>query len=137
MLNKLFGGKDEQPSRKPDRGHLERTLARLALDRPESPWAALYTTNGEMLACFPTTSSLDQDRRAAMSAALLSLGERVAHELGSGEFRYNLLAGSQETSLLLALDGDTLLMLSAASDCSLDALLEKAQRGAVEINREG
>ena len=58
-----------------------------------------------------------------MSAAMLSLGERICSELGSGEMHYILIAGAKTLQLLIVLSEDYVLELELRPDVSVDAVL--------------
>ena len=58
-----------------------------------------------------------------MSAAMLSLGERICGELGSGEMRYVIIAGAKTLQLLVVLSEDYVLELELRPNVSVDAML--------------
>jgi len=58
-----------------------------------------------------------------MSAAMLSLGERICGELGSGEMRYVLIAGSKTSQLLIVLSENYVFELELRPNVSVDAAL--------------
>jgi len=58
-----------------------------------------------------------------MSAAMLSLGERICGELGSGEMHYILIAGAKTLQLLIVLSEDYVLELELRPNVSVDAAL--------------
>ena len=58
-----------------------------------------------------------------MSAAMLSLGERICGELGSGEMRYAIIAGAKTLQLLIVLSEDYALELELRPNVSVDAVL--------------
>jgi predicted regulator of Ras-like GTPase activity (Roadblock/LC7/MglB family) len=60
----------------------------------------------------------EEDRLGAMSAALLSLGERTAHELGRGELAQVFVEGT---------DGYVFL-LSAGEDAVLNAIVRRGSK---------
>ena len=62
-----------------------------------------------------------------MSAAMLSLGERICNELGSGEMRYVIIAGSKTSQLLIVLGEDYALELELRLNVSVDAALNAIQ----------
>ena len=63
-----------------------------------------------------------EDRVAAMSAAMLALGERIASELGRGELEQVIIKGSEGYALLQGLDESCALTLLADSDSRLGLL---------------
>jgi hypothetical protein len=112
VLKKLFGGSDAE---------LNQALAELAADLPETRWLVLLDPSGIAKASFPADMQID--RPSAMGAALLSLGERIVHELAGGEFRYVLLSGSLGVTLAVTLTKDALLLLNLRPGVSADAVL--------------
>ena len=65
-------------------GRLESVLASLLATAPELEAAAVVSFDGlPMASALP--EGMDEDRVAAMSAALLSLGDRAAQGLGRGD----------------------------------------------------
>ena len=127
MFKKLFGSLDDSQSRPtPDRAVLERTLAEIALAAP-AEWVALVKSNGLSLASFPSKLKIDDDRVSAMSAAMASLGERIATELGNGALQYTLIAGADEVTIMIALNPQYLLSLALKRDVSIETTLRHLQ----------
>ena len=58
-----------------------------------------------------------------MSAAIMSLGERICGELGSGAMRYALIAGDKTSQLLIVLSEDYALELELRPNVSTDETL--------------
>ena len=54
---------------------------------------------------------------------MLSLGERICSELGSGEMHYILIAGAKTLQLLIVLSEDYVLELELRPNVSVDAAL--------------
>ncbi|MCG2787998.1 MAG: hypothetical protein L6461_23165 [Anaerolineae bacterium] len=99
MIKKLFGSKaDSLPEKIPDRAHLERLLAEVALDIPQIEWIALVKSNGMFIGSFPSKPGVETDRISAMSAAMYSLGERIASELNNGNMQYTFAFGTHHDS---------------------------------------
>lgn len=128
MFRKLLGlaGKISSSSQAGD-SRVERSLARITTEIPEIHWAALVTSHGLLRGSFPPQPGLGGDRLSAMSAAMLSLGERIANELKDGELRYTLIAGSEGATLLLVLSRDDVLTLGLSPDASFQAVVNKVQ----------
>ncbi len=70
-----------------------------------------------------------------MSAAMLSLGERICNELGSGEMRYAIIAGTKTLQLLVVLSKDYVLELELRPNVSVDSALSAAQESAATLLR--
>ena len=134
MLRRLVGGRMRgTAAREIAAAELERALARLCLEPVSAAWAALVTTDGMVHACFPSQGSIGRDRIAAMSAATLSLGERISRELSTDALDYALIAGTDGATLVIALDAEHLLALGLPRTLSLDATFEGVRLSAVPL----
>jgi predicted regulator of Ras-like GTPase activity (Roadblock/LC7/MglB family) len=118
MLQKLWG----RLTSTPDSPQVNEALAQLALGTPAVVRATLVTSTGLTRGSFPRQAA-KEDRISAMSAAIMSLGERICNELGSGELRYAVIAGSQTTQLLIVLSEDYALELELRPNISVDETL--------------
>jgi len=108
-----------------NQSEVERVLAQLCRDVSEVQWAALVTTTGLLVSLFPASTDLDEDRISAMCAATLSLGERITKELKHGILQSAVLAGSNGTNLVIALNQDYCLSVSLHAEASLELAFEK------------
>jgi len=90
---------------------LERVLAQLAADLPNPHWVALVDDQGLVLSCVPDNPVVDEDRVSAMTAAVVSLGDRVMQEVEGGQLRYANVAGSKRQYLAVVLTPDRLLSI--------------------------
>ena len=66
---------------------------------------------------------VEEDRVAAMSAAMLSLGERIASELGRGSLEQVYIKGSNGYVLLMSVAEDAVLTALARENAKLGLLL--------------
>ncbi len=89
-------------------------LGALRAVAPDIDGAAVISVEGLTIAC-SLPDDLEEDRMAAMSAAMLALGERIAAELGrgvldqvyiKGDSGYVLLMSVNEKAVLTALVGE-------------------------------
>ena len=119
MLQKLLGRLIASPA--PNSPQVKEALAQLVLASPEVVRATLVTSTGLLRGSFPQQAA--QDRISAMSAAMLSLGERICRELGSGEMRCVIIVGSQTSQLLIVLSEDYVLELELRPNVSVDSVL--------------
>ena len=55
----------------------------------------LVRVDGLMVAFYRKSGNLHEDRMAAMSAAMLSLGERIADDLGGGRLLSTVITGDE------------------------------------------
>ena len=90
---------------------LERVLSQLAADLPDPHWVALVDDQGLVLSCIPEAPPIGEDRIAAMTGAVLGVGERVMKEVEGGPLRYVNLAGAQRQYLMVVLAPERLLSI--------------------------
>jgi hypothetical protein len=96
---------------------LRNALAELISRSADVDAAAVVSLDGlVMSSVLPNT--LEEDRLGAMSAALLSLGERTSEELGRGELAQVFVEGKQGYVFLM----------SAGEDAVLTALVRKGSK---------
>ena len=107
-----------------EQGRVEEALSQLVLASPDVVRATLVSVDGLAVASFPR-QSIDSDRISAMGAAMLSLGERICHELCSGQLRYAIIAGDKTMQLLVVLNQACALELELRPNVSIDAALER------------
>jgi uncharacterized protein len=111
---------------------LDRALADLLQQAPEVEAAAVVSFDGlPMASALPAT--MDEDRVAAMSAALLSLGERAAEGLGRGGLNQVYIEGEQGTVFLVSADDEAVLVAVAAKSAKVGMMLYEVRRSAATI----
>jgi hypothetical protein len=76
---------------------------------------------------------MDEDRVAAMSAALLSLGERAAQGLGRGELSQVYIEGDTGTVFLVSADNEAVLVAVAARGAKVGMMLYEVRRAAAAV----
>jgi predicted regulator of Ras-like GTPase activity (Roadblock/LC7/MglB family) len=72
--------------------------------------------------------SVEEDRVAAMSAAMLSLGERIASELGRGSLEQVYIKGANGYVVLIAVRNEAVLTVLARENAKLGLLLLDMRR---------
>ncbi len=107
---------------------INEALSRLVAGTPAIIRATVVTTDGLSKGSFPPQT--EQDRISAMTAAMLSLGERICNELGSGEMRYAIIAGTKTLQLLVVLSKDYVLELELRPNVSVDSALNTVKESA-------
>ncbi len=108
---------------------LDRAIHALLSSTPEIEAAAVVSFDGlPMAAALPP--SMDEDRVAAMSAALLSLGERAAQGLGRGELSQVYIEGDAGTVFLISADDEAVLVAVAAKGAKVGMMLYEVKRSA-------
>ncbi len=68
-------------------------------------------------------SNVEEDRVAAMSAAMLSLGERIATELGRGALEQVYIKGANGYVILMSIGNEAVLTAMARENAKLGLLL--------------
>jgi hypothetical protein len=96
--------------------------------------AAVVSADG-----LPMASALpphvEEDRLAAMSAALLTLGERAASELGKGELAQVFIEGPKGHVILMAAGRDCVLVCVTARGAKVGLVLFEMRRIAERVTR--
>ncbi len=77
--------------------------------------------------------NVDEDRVAAMGAAILSLGERVASELDKGELEQLYVKGTKGYMIFTGIKDLAVLGVLAPADAKLGLLLMEIKRAAKQI----
>jgi predicted regulator of Ras-like GTPase activity (Roadblock/LC7/MglB family) len=111
---------------------LDRAIADLLAQAPEVEAAAVVSFDGlPMASALPAT--MDEDRVAAMSAALLSLGERAAEGLGRGALSQVYIEGEHGTVFLVSADDEAVLVAVAAKAAKVGMMLYEVRRAAATV----
>lgn len=80
-------------------------------------------------------ADVEEDRVAAMSAAMLSLGERTAQELRRGSLNQVFIKGEKGYVLLMNAGEDAVLTAMARADAKLGMIFLDMKRTADEIDK--
>ena len=78
---------------------------------------------------------VEEDRVAAMSAAMLSLGERISGELGRGGLDVAYIHGDEGYVLLSAIGHDAVLTVLARKQAKLGLVFLEMQRTADDLSK--
>ncbi len=111
---------------------LDRALADLLGQAPELEAAAVVSFDGLAMASV-LPPGMDEDRVAAMSAALLSLGEKAAQGLGRGDLSQVYIEGESGTVFLVSCDDEAVLVAVAAAGAKAGLMLFEVRRAAAAI----
>jgi uncharacterized protein len=112
---------------------LDMLLTELMRRTPELEAAAVVTIDGlPMASALP--AGMDEDRVAAMSAALLSLGERAAEGLGRGGLSQVHIQGESGGVWLLAAGEDAVLVGVSAADAKAGLVLYELRRATAAVS---
>jgi predicted regulator of Ras-like GTPase activity (Roadblock/LC7/MglB family) len=111
---------------------LDRILNELVGQVPEIEAASVVSFDGLAMAA-QLPAEMDEDRVAAMSAALLSLGERAAEGLGRGTLSQVYIEGENGTVFLISADDEAVLVAVAAKRAKVGLILFEVRRAAAAV----
>ncbi len=96
--------------------------------------SALISVDGLMMAS-AMPQGMDEDRVGAMSAALLSLGERTARELARGSLERVLVQGEDGYVIMTAAGEEAVLTVLAKSNAKLGLIFLDIKRAARALSQ--
>lgn len=109
-------------------------LRELQANTPDVEASAVVSVDGLTIAAsLPAT--VEEDRVSAMSAAMLSLGERIAGELGRGGLDQVYIHGDDGYVLLTAIGQDAVLTVLARKEAKLGLVFLEMNRAAEDLER--
>jgi len=109
-------------------------LRELQRNTPDVEASALVSVDGLTIAS-ALPSGVEEDRVSAMSAAMLSLGERIAGELGRGGLDQVYVKGAGGYVLLAAVGTEAVLTVMARSTAKLGLVFLEMRRAAEDLER--
>jgi len=95
---------------------------------------ALISTDGLMIAA-ALPHGMDEDRIGAMSAALLSLGDRTARELARGALERVLIQGERGYVIMSSAGPEAVLTVLAKSNAKLGLIFLDIKRAAETLSK--
>ncbi len=101
---------------------------------PDIEASAVVSVDGLMIAS-AMPEDVEEDRVAAMSAAMLSLGERTAKELSRGELSEVYVRGENGYVVLMASGENAVLTAMARKDAKLGLVFLDMKRAAEEVEK--
>ncbi len=107
-------------------------LRDLQASSPDVEASAIISVDGLTIAT-ALPSDVEEDRVAAMSAAMLSLGERIATELGRGELDQVFIKGSNGYVVLMSVGLEAVLTVLARQQTKLGLLFLDMRRAAEKL----
>jgi len=96
--------------------------------------SAVISTDGLMIAAV-LPQGMDEDRVGAMSAAMLSLGDRTANELGRGTLEQVLIKGDNGFVLMTHAGEDAVVTVMAKPRAKLGLIFLDVKRAAENITQ--
>ena len=94
--------------------------------------SAVVSLDGLMMASL-LPANVEEDRVAAMSAALLALGERTARELARGTLSQILIQGAEGYVIMTAAGSEAVLTVLTKKDAKLGLVFLDISRAAKEL----
>ena len=111
---------------------LDHVLSTLLRQAPDLEAAAVVSFDGlPMASALP--QGMDEDRVAAMSAALLSLGERAAQGLGRGDLSQVYVEGDNGTVFLVSADDEAVLVAVGRQGAKVGLMLFEVKQAAQAV----
>jgi predicted regulator of Ras-like GTPase activity (Roadblock/LC7/MglB family) len=107
-------------------------LRALQESTPEIEGAAIVSPDGLAIASV-LAPPIEEDRVAAMSAAMVSLGERISAELGRGKMDQVYIKGNNGFALLTSAGPQAVLTVMASSEARLGLLLLELRKVVADL----
>jgi predicted regulator of Ras-like GTPase activity (Roadblock/LC7/MglB family) len=109
-------------------------LRELQVNSPAVEAAAIVSVDGlSMASSMP--AEVEEDRVAAMSAAMLSLGERIASELGRGTLDQVYIKGEKGYVILMSVGEEAVLTVLARQDAKLGLIFLDMGRAVADLEK--
>ena len=96
--------------------------------------SAVVSVDGLIMAS-SLPAGVEEDRVSAMSAAMLSLGERIATELGRGILDQVFIHGKNGYVVLMSVGEDAVLTVLAREQAKLGLIMLDMRRAAEDLSR--
>ena len=109
-------------------------LRELQASSPDIEASAIVSIDGLTIAS-ALPQGVEEDRVSAMSAAMLSLGERIANELGRGSLAQVYIKGQKGYVVLMSVGEEAVLTALAIEQAKLGLILLEMRRAAEDFNR--
>jgi uncharacterized protein len=109
-------------------------LRDLQASSPDIEASAVVSVDGLIMAS-ALPADVEEDRIAAMSAAMLSLGERIASELGRGVLEQVYVRGANGYVFLSAIGEEAVLTALARMDAKLGLVFLDMRRAAEDLSK--
>ena len=101
---------------------------------PDIEASAVVSVDGLIMAS-SLPSGVDEDRISAMSAAMLSLGDRIASELNRGTLEQVYIKGSDGIIVLMAVGDEAVLTVLARAQAKLGLIFLDMKRSVEDLTR--
>jgi len=109
-----------------------KSLRAMQTSAPDIEASAVVSVDGLIMAS-ALPAEVEEDRVSAMSAAMLSLGERIAGELGRGGLEQVYIKGDSGFIMLTAIGEEAVLTALARQKAKLGLIFLEMRRAAEEL----
>src|SRR5450830_1244885 len=109
-------------------------LRELQASSPDTEASAVVSVDGLSIAS-ALPQSVEEDRVSAMSAAMLSLGERIASELGRGSLAQVYIKGEKGYVVLMSIGEDAVLTALAREQAKLGLIFLDMRRATDDLKK--
>ena len=109
-------------------------LRDLQTSSPDIEASAVVSVDGLSIAS-ALPRDVEEDRVSAMSAAMLSLGERIAAELGRGSLEQVYIKGEKGYVILMSVGKDAVLTTLAGEQAKLGLVFLDMRRAAEDLGK--
>ncbi len=109
-------------------------LRELQASSPDIEASAIVSVDGLTIAS-ALPQGVEEDRVSAMSAAMLSLGERIASELGRGSLAQVYIKGEQGYVVLMSIGEDAVLTALAREQAKLGLIFLDMRRATDDFKK--
>src|SRR5512147_992113 len=111
-----------------------RHLKALQMNTPDIEASAVVSVDGLIMAS-ALPADVEEDRVSAMSAAMLSLGERISGELGRGGLEQVYIKGDEGAIVLTAVGAEAVLTALARPEAKLGLIFLEMRRAAEDLTK--
>ncbi len=115
----------------------EQMVARLRQMQAASPdieASAVVSVDGLIIAS-ALPNEVEEDRVSAMSAAMLSLGERISSELGRGSLEQVYIKGAEGFVILTSIGSEAVLTALARQNAKIGLIFLEMRRAALDLEQ--
>lgn len=111
---------------------IQEILRNLRSVSPDIIGSAMVSTDGFVIASL-LPNEIDEELVSGMAAALLGVGERIAHELMGGQMEQTYVRGKQGYVILNAVGSESLLIVLTTPDAKLGLVFLDIRRRVGEL----
>ena len=109
-------------------------LRQMQVASPDIEASAIVSVDGLIIAS-ALPNEVEEDRVSAMSAAMLSLGERISAELGRGSLEQVYIKGHEGYVILTSIGSDAVLTALAGQNAKRGLIFLEMRRAAEDLER--